>query len=164
MKRREFLKTTAALAALAGSADLLKAGNAAEKSGNQPPVPDTENAGGPLLASHPVLQNYAPTSMGVAFAVSALANGYVLYGREPDLSDAVKVKCGGFRVTDIGRITSMMCPSGDSVWSSFRFESISANGPSFPQPAVATLLRESASPLRLPSGVAAVRFPKDMSK
>lgn len=98
MKRREFLKTSAALAALAGSASLLKAGNTAKEVS---PSPETEGAGGPLIASHPVLQNYAPTSMGVAFAVSALAAGYVLYGRQPDLSDAVKVKCGGFRAIDI---------------------------------------------------------------
>ena len=98
MKRREFLKTSAALAALAGSASLLKAGNTAKEVSH---APEAEDAGGPLIASHPVLQNYAPTSMGVAFAVSALAAGYVLYGRKPDLSDAVKVKCGGFRAIDI---------------------------------------------------------------
>ena len=98
MKRREFLKTSAALAALAGSASLLKAGNTAKEVSS---ATEAEDAGGPLIASHPVLQNYAPTSMGVAFAVSALAAGYVLYGRKPDLSDAVKVKCGGFRAIDI---------------------------------------------------------------
>lgn len=102
MKRREFIKTSAALAALAGSADLLMAGNVLNEKGKAAPESGAETAGGPLIASNPILQNYAPTSMGVAFAVSALANGYVLYGREPDLSDAVKVKCGGFRVTDIG--------------------------------------------------------------
>ena len=48
-----------------------------------------------------MLQNYAETSMGVAFAVSALANGYVLVGEQPDLSDARRVKCGGFRTTDL---------------------------------------------------------------
>ena len=101
MKRREFLKTSAALAALAGSADLLKAGNVLNEKGKAAPESGAESAGGPLIASNPVLQNYAPTSMGVAFAVSALAAGYVLYGREPDLSDAVKVKCGGFRAIDI---------------------------------------------------------------
>ena len=100
MKRREFLKTSAALAAIAGSAPLLKAGST-PKEANPAPGQDTDDAGGPLIASHPVLQNYAPTSMGVAFAVSALANGYVLYGRQPDLSDTVKVKCGGFRTTEI---------------------------------------------------------------
>lgn len=46
-----------------------------------------------------MLQNYAATSIGVAFAVSDMANGYVLIGRQPDLSDATKFKCGGFRTT-----------------------------------------------------------------
>ena len=55
-------------------------------------------------------------------------------------------------VTDMGRIMSMMCPSGDSARSSLRFESISASGPSFPQPAVATLLRERPSPRCHPLG------------
>ncbi|MBO7684729.1 MAG: metallophosphoesterase, partial [Kiritimatiellae bacterium] len=56
---------------------------------------------GRLLASPPVLQNAAETSMGVGFAVSAMANGYVLVSTSPDMSNARKVKCGGFRVTDM---------------------------------------------------------------
>lgn len=48
-----------------------------------------------------MLQNYAATSMGVAFSVSALANGYVTYSLNPDLSEATTVKCGGYRVTDM---------------------------------------------------------------
>ena len=56
---------------------------------------------GKLIVSAPMLQNFAATSMGVVFAVSALANGYVLVGEKPDLSDARKVLCGGYRVTDI---------------------------------------------------------------
>ena len=48
-----------------------------------------------------MLQNYAATSMGIAFCVSDMANGFVLYGEKPDLSDAQIVKCGGFRVTDM---------------------------------------------------------------
>lgn len=39
--------------------------------------------------------------MGIAFSVTDLANGYVIYGREPDLSDGVKVYSGGFRMTDM---------------------------------------------------------------
>ena len=54
-----------------------------------------------LILSAPMLQNFAATSIGVAFAVSALANGYVLVGEKPDLSDARKFLCGGYRVTDI---------------------------------------------------------------
>lgn len=56
---------------------------------------------GRLIASSPMLQNAAATSMGVAFAVSAMANGYVEYSTSPDLANAKKVKCGGFRVTDM---------------------------------------------------------------
>ena len=48
-----------------------------------------------------MLQNYAETSIGVAFAVSDWANGYVIIGERPDLSDGRKVMCGGYRLTDI---------------------------------------------------------------
>lgn len=58
-------------------------------------------AGGKLIISAPMLQNFAETSVGVAFAVSAMANGYVTYGRKSDLSDGKTVKCGGYRVTDM---------------------------------------------------------------
>ncbi len=54
-----------------------------------------------LIDSAPVLQNYAEQSMGVAFSVTDLANGYVIYGQEPDLSDGKKVYCGGYRMTDM---------------------------------------------------------------
>ena len=93
MKRRDFIKTSAVIAAATattGAGNLLKAAELSE-----------EPAEGRLIVSAPVLQNFAETSMGVAFAVSALANGYVLVGERPDLSDARKVLCGGFRVTDI---------------------------------------------------------------
>lgn len=48
-----------------------------------------------------MLQNYAEASIGVAFAVSDMANGYVIIGEREDLSDGRKVLCGGFRVTDM---------------------------------------------------------------
>ena len=47
-----------------------------------------------LLASAPVLQNAAETSIGVSFAVSADASGWVEIGEKPDLSDARKVYSG----------------------------------------------------------------------
>ena len=97
MKRRDFIKTTAVIAAAtaAGSGNVLRA---AERLSNA----DTEQeAEGQLIVSAPMLQNFAATSMGVVFAVSALANGYVLVGEKPDLSDARKVLCGGYRMTDI---------------------------------------------------------------
>jgi len=60
-----------------------------------------ERPAGALLVSPPVLQNAAETSMGVGFAVSALANGYVKLSRSPDMANARVIKCGGYRVTDM---------------------------------------------------------------
>ena len=76
----------------------------AAQTASAPVVPPSAEGGDPsvpLLASAPMLQNPAPTSMGVAFAVSAMANGFVEYSTSPDLKGAVTVKCGGFRVTDM---------------------------------------------------------------
>ena len=107
MKRRDFLKTSAVIAAAtaaSGAGNLLKAAEMPEGAGAEGTATETsasEQADGPLIVSAPMLQNYAETSMGVVFAVSALANGYVLVGEKPDLSDARKVLCGGYRVTDI---------------------------------------------------------------
>ena len=106
MKRRDFIKTSALLAAAAGSGELMKAAAmpAADSKladADQNPAEPEEPGEGPLLVSAPMLQNFADTSVGVAFAVSALANGYVLIGQKPDLSDARKFLCGGYRVTDI---------------------------------------------------------------
>ena len=42
-----------------------------------PQEPQTPPASGKLIISAPMLQNYAETSMGVAFAVSDMANGFV---------------------------------------------------------------------------------------
>ena len=81
------------LAAAAGAPELMKA---AERL----PEPQ-EEVSGKLIASVPVLQNFAETSIGVAFTVNALANGYVLVGEKPDLSDARKILCGGYRLADI---------------------------------------------------------------
>lgn len=103
MKRRDFIKRTALLAAATGVGEVMQASGKAEQSimTAQDETAAKASPNAPLIASAPVLQNYASTSIGVAFAVSALANGYVIYGERPDLSDGKKVKCGGFRVTDI---------------------------------------------------------------
>ena len=95
MKRRDFLRDSALLTVAAAAAPELL--SATEHQPAQEPV----DAEGPLIVSAPMLQNFAETSVGVAFAVSALANGYVVVGGKEDLSDGRKVKCGGFRVTDI---------------------------------------------------------------
>lgn len=92
MKRRTFIKGTAVLAAAAGSRDLLRAAEL---------LPKEEGKWSSLIASAPMLQNFAETSIGVTFAVNALSSGYVLIGEEPDLSDARKVLCGGYRLADI---------------------------------------------------------------
>ena len=92
MNRREFIAAggTLAAASVVGAVDDVSA-----KGGG------SAAADGRLIASPPVLQNGAETSMGVGFAVSAMANGYVLVSESPDMSNARKVKCGGFRVTDM---------------------------------------------------------------
>ena len=95
MDRREFLRSSVVIAA--GTA---AQGVAAAMPKNDSPQNAIQPSGA-LITSAPLLENYAETSMGVAFAVSDMANGYVVYGRRSDLSDGVKVKCGGFRVTDM---------------------------------------------------------------
>ncbi len=104
MKRRDFIKGAAVLTAATGAGNLLQAASlvrpetAEEARPSEAPATDAE---GKLIVSSPVLQNYAATSMGVAFSVGSLANGYVLVGEQPDLSDARKVMCGGYRTTEI---------------------------------------------------------------
>ena len=88
MKRRDFLLSGALLVVAAGTGTLAKGAE-----------PEGAKAQGPLIISAPMLQNYAETSIGIAFAVSDMANGYVLYGEKEDLSDARKAVCGGYRVT-----------------------------------------------------------------
>jgi len=96
MKRRDFIRRTALMA---GAAGLANHTFAAEK--GKLLLDKQSSADDPLIVSAPMLQNYAETSIGVAFAVSDLANGYVIYGKQPDLADGKKVKCGGFRTTEI---------------------------------------------------------------
>ena len=99
MKRREFLRNAAIVAATSGLATEVKAAQSLlpAEEGNK-----TGTEGGKvesLIDSEPVLQNYAATSMGIAFSVTDWANGYVIYGEKPDLSDGKKVWCGGYRVS-----------------------------------------------------------------
>lgn len=98
MNRRDFLRNSALLAAGAALGTHPQNSQAAVPA----PVADGEPKGeGKLITSCPMLQNYAATSMGVAFSVSDMANGYVTYSTHADLSDARTVKCGGYRVTDM---------------------------------------------------------------
>ena len=116
MNRREFLKRSALLSAAIATSDITQASNILEPEKAKLPADNTTPAEGGLLASAPMLQNFAATSIGVAFAVSDMANGYVIYGEKPDLSDGKKVKCGGFRTTEISdRVIQVrligLCPS-----------------------------------------------------
>ena len=104
MNRREFLKGSMVMAGAAATGGALAAPQCAGGACALPQTPSSAEGGDPsvpLIASAPMLQNPAPTSMGVAFAVSAMANGFVEYSESPDLANATKVKCGGFRVTDM---------------------------------------------------------------
>ncbi|MBR5964485.1 MAG: metallophosphoesterase [Bacteroidaceae bacterium] len=106
MDRRQFLKSSALLAAAAEVPSLAQ---------SVTPVPADDIVSSPeqpLIISAPMLQNYAENSMGVAFAVSDMANGFVTYGLRPDLSDGITVKCGGFRVTDINRYVMLVRLTG----------------------------------------------------
>ena len=111
MKRRTFIKNTAMLVAAASAGNALKATEKLSLPEN-PGTGTQDNAEGKLIISAPMLQNYAEKSIGVAFAVSALANGYVLVGEKPDLSDARKIKCGGYRVTELSDKVSQIRVTG----------------------------------------------------
>ena len=62
------------------------------------PTPDAKS---PLIASAPVLMNPAETSMGVAFAVSADACGWVDVSESPDMSGAVRFHSGSGCVMEV---------------------------------------------------------------
>ncbi len=96
MKRRDFIKSTALIAVATGAAGVSKAASLIDDSADESQV-----QAGKLIVSAPVLQNYAETSMGITFAVSDMANGYVLISEHEDMANARKVMCGGFRTTDI---------------------------------------------------------------
>ena len=97
MDRREFLKASALVSAALATSDFAEANDLLGIDSEHPADGESNS----LLASAPMLQNYAATSIGVAFAVNAMANGYVIYGEKSDLSDGRKVMCGGFRTTEI---------------------------------------------------------------
>lgn len=92
LNRREFLVAGASLAVAAGcktdsvrEAESLPGGSS-----------------GMLIASAPVLQNAAETSMGVSFAVSSDASGWVDYSESSDMKGAVRAYSGaqGLRTVD----------------------------------------------------------------
>ena len=99
MNRREFFKVSL----MAGASSLVAARLAAEgvdaSAAVEAGAPDV--TGGRLLGSAPVLQNAAETTMGVAFAVSADASGWVDVSRSPDMSGAKRVYSGGLGMMDV---------------------------------------------------------------
>lgn len=102
MNRRDFLKKTALLSSAVGSCEVIQAATLFthdEEPGNVSNSLDQKKQS--LIVSAPMLQNYAETSIGITFAVSDMANGYVIIGCQPNLSDGRKVLCGGYRTTEI---------------------------------------------------------------
>ena len=93
INRRGFIGAFAAVAATA----------VAQEPQAPAPKPDAAPAEKPgkLIASVPVLQNAAETSMGVSFAVSADASGWVDVSRSPDMSGSVRVFSGGTGLMDV---------------------------------------------------------------
>ena len=99
MKRRDFIKSSALLAA---AVELPAIASASERMATAAPILTQEQTGNQkLIDTAPALQNYAETSIGITFGVTDMANGFVTYGLKPDLSDGITVKCGGYRVTRI---------------------------------------------------------------
>ena len=100
LERRSFLKGTALLAA----AGVLKPGSAMMKAEQEAynrynalviPRPDG------LLDGEPALQAPAPDSMGVAFAVTALANGFVELAENAEMKDAKRFMANGMPLAEI---------------------------------------------------------------
>ena len=102
MNRRDFLKKSALMTMAVGASELAQASSLVTPvAADRPAEGPAESGDERLIASAPMLQNYAEASIGIAFAVSALANGYVVFGERPDLSDGRKVMAGGYRTTEI---------------------------------------------------------------
>ena len=58
-----------------------------------------EEAAKKLVLGEPNLQAPSDTSMGIAWTVNVLANGWVEYADNPEFANAKKTVCGGFGVT-----------------------------------------------------------------
>ena len=119
IERRAFLKGSALLAA----AGVIRQGTAMMPSEqkaydqyNAMVIPRPEG----LLDGEPVLQTPAPDSMGVAFAVTALANGYAEVADNPELKGATRFMAEGMPLAGIDdrvllvRMTGLA--SGTKYW------------------------------------------------
>ncbi len=100
INRRGFVCGIAAAAASAAAAADKKKSAAGTKARSKE-QPAKKAKSGKLIVSAPVLQNAAETSMGVSFAVSADASGWVDVSRSPDMSGAVRVFSGGTGLMDV---------------------------------------------------------------
>lgn len=89
MNRREFL-----VGAVASGAAAAAAAAASPRKKGRPAAAKTVKPTGRLIVSAPILQNAAATSMGVVFAVSADASGWVEYSKSPDMKDARRAYSG----------------------------------------------------------------------
>ena len=98
--RRTFLKGIATLSAISavkcGSA-MKKNEQAAYNKYNALKIPRPEG----LLDGEPVLQTPAPDSMGVAFAVTALANGFAEVADNPEMKNATRFMAEGLPLAGI---------------------------------------------------------------
>ena len=100
INRRQFLAGAVAAGGAAGAAG----GPSGKKraGGGAKPKPGAEAPSRTrLIASAPVLQNAADTSMGVVFAVSADASGWVEYSKRPDMKGAVRAYSGGHGLMEV---------------------------------------------------------------
>ena len=100
IERRSFLKGSALMAAAAalkpGSA-MMKSEQYAHDKYHAMKVPRPEG----LLDGEPVLQAPAPESMGVAFAVTALANGFAEVADNPEMKGAARFMAEGLPLAGI---------------------------------------------------------------
>ena len=99
-ERRSFLKGAALMAAagvMKSGAAMMPSEQAAHDRYNALKIPRPEG----LLDGEPVLQAPAPDSMGVAFAVTALANGFVELAENPDMKDSVRFMSEGMPLAGI---------------------------------------------------------------
>ena len=100
LERRSFLKGTALLAAagvLRPGQAMMKAEQAAYDKYNAMVIPRPEG----LLDGEPVLQVPAPDSMGVAFAVTALSNGFAEVADNPEMQNATRFMAEGMPLAGI---------------------------------------------------------------
>lgn len=99
--RRDFLKGTAVFAAAGMTGEAQPSvGTEASKAAMAADAHMARHfASHRLICSEPMLQVPAETSMGVVWAVTAMANGWVELSERPDMSDAKKFVCGGLGLT-----------------------------------------------------------------